>query len=229
MIAPDARGHGESGWAERPEQYDLDHGIGDLCAIVEQLPRSPAIVGASMGGLTALAAVGERDRPFARALVLVDVVPRLSKDGAAAIARFMDATPQGFASIAEGAAAVEAYLPHRPRPTDLAGLKRNLRTGSDDRFHWHWDPAFRVYANSHDRSVDIGRLEMAARHIDVPTLLIRGANSQLVTAAGMDSLLELIPHATCAVIEEAHHMVVGDKNDTFNNIALEFLRDLPCA
>src|SRR5258708_7748727 len=104
VVAPDARGHGQSGWAQRAQDYDLDHRIADLRLIIEQLHGGlPAIVGASMGGLTALAAIGESDTPIARALVLVDVVPRLNEVGASKIADFMDAYREGFGSVREAA------------------------------------------------------------------------------------------------------------------------------
>ena len=49
---------------------------------------------------------------------------------------------EGFASIAEAADAVAAYLPHRPRPRSHEGLKKNLRLHPDGRWRWHWDPRF---------------------------------------------------------------------------------------
>jgi pimeloyl-ACP methyl ester carboxylesterase len=228
VVAPDARGHGQSGWAQRAQDYDLDHRIADLRLIIEQLHGGlPAIVGAAMGGLTALAAIGESDAPIARALVLVDVVPRLNEVGASKIADFMDAYPKGFGSVREAADAVATYLPHRPRRSDLTGLSRNLRLGNDRRYYWHWDPAFRAFARSRNRSLEIERLELAAHRIAVPTLLIRGSRSEIVTDAGVKSLLESIPHAHCKTVADAHHMVAGDRNDAFNAAVIAFLRSLP--
>ena len=48
----------------------------------------------------------------------------------------------GFGSLEEVADAVAAYNPHRPRPTDLSGLKKNVRQRDDGRWVWHWDPRF---------------------------------------------------------------------------------------
>ena len=48
----------------------------------------------------------------------------------------------GFGSLEEVADAVAAYNPHRPRPTDLSGLKKNVRQRADGRWVWHWDPRF---------------------------------------------------------------------------------------
>ena len=64
----------------------------------------------------------------------------------------MRGKPEGFASVEEAADAVSQYLPDRPRPKDVSGLRRNLRPGPDGRLHWHWDPKFldsRLQAHGH--------------------------------------------------------------------------------
>ena len=48
----------------------------------------------------------------------------------------------GFASLEEAADAIAVYNPHRPRPSDLSGLAKNLRQRDDGRWVWHWDPRF---------------------------------------------------------------------------------------
>ena len=47
---------------------------------------------------------------------------------------------EGFATVAEAADAVAAYLPHRKRPRSHEGLQKNLRLHPDGRWRWHWDP-----------------------------------------------------------------------------------------
>ena len=74
--------------------------------------------------------------------MLVDVTPRLEPGGVLRIISFMTDRPEGFASLEEAADAVAAYREHRARPSDLAGLAKNLRRGDDGRWRWHWDPKF---------------------------------------------------------------------------------------
>src|SRR5205085_10912095 len=78
----------------------------------------------------------------ARALVLVDVAHQVELEGRNRIGTFMTGAPDGFASLEEAADAIAAYNPHRPRPTDLSGLAKNLRQREDGRWVWHWDPRF---------------------------------------------------------------------------------------
>src|SRR5688500_7037966 len=64
-ISLDLRGHGESDWASGDAAYRLERFAADLRAVIEQLGRTPAIVGASLGGLTTLLAVGEASEAIA--------------------------------------------------------------------------------------------------------------------------------------------------------------------
>jgi pimeloyl-ACP methyl ester carboxylesterase len=135
VINLDARGHGESDWSHEAD-YSLEAMDGDLRAIVATLARPPALVGASMGGATALYAAGDVNaRSVASTLVMVDVVPRVMPQGAAKIRAFMRARPDGFATLEEAADAVATYYPNRGRPKDVSGLMKNLRLRPDGRLH----------------------------------------------------------------------------------------------
>ncbi|AXL53674.1 hydrolase or acyltransferase of alpha/beta superfamily [Paraburkholderia caffeinilytica] len=219
VVSVDLRGHGESDWAPDGD-YSLDAQIQDLRALANALPESPMLVGASLGGLIALAAVGEA-AVIARSLVLVDVAPRVDAVGEARIQHFMRQHGDGFASIEEAAEAVAAYLPHRPRPADTSGLKHSLRL-QHGRYYWHWDPAL---INSLDASPNrlAARYDAAARNVRVPTLLVRGARSELVTHESVSHLKTVIPHAESVDVASAGHMVAGDRNDAFSAALLAFI------
>ena len=70
------------------------------------------------------------------------------------------------------------------------------------------------------------RLADAARNIKVPTLLVRGQQSDVVSMEGANEFLELVPHAKFVDVKDAGHMVAGDQNDIFTNAVLDFLGDL---
>src|SRR4051794_12639033 len=67
-TALDLRGHGDSDWASDGD-YSIEAMVGDLRAVVAAQSSAPAVVGASLGGLTALCAEGETTTPLARAIV----------------------------------------------------------------------------------------------------------------------------------------------------------------
>jgi pimeloyl-ACP methyl ester carboxylesterase len=231
-YAVDLRGHGESDWASDGD-YTLDAFAGDVLAMAHELSAPPVLVGASLGGIASLAAIGEHaDEHVARALVLVDVAPRMEEQGRLRIGAFMmEHMDEGFASLDEVADAIQAYNPHRPRPTDLKGLQKNLRHADNGRWHWHWDPAFiggRLGSPDETRSsiVDPARLGKAARALTVPTLLVRGRVSDLLSEEGAQELLEMVPHARLVDVAGAGHMVAGDRNDLFNDAVVQFLESL---
>ena len=228
-YAIDLRGHGDSEWAADGD-YTLDAFAGDLLAVTRELGDAPALVGASLGGVASLAAIGEHtDENVARALVLVDVAPRMEEQGRMRIGAFMaEHMNDGFGTLDEVADAIQQYNPHRPRPTDLAGLEKNLRRHADGRWYWHWDPAFiggRMGGTDETRSslIDPERLRKAAAALTVPTLLVRGRVSDLLSEEGARELLELVPHAQMVDVAGAGHMVVGDRNDLFNDAVVTFL------
>ena len=220
-LAFDARGHGDSDWA--PDgRYGQDLMLEDLRAILRSFPcAKPVLIGASMGGGTCLVAVGE-GHVDAAALALVDTGPRLAQEGVDKVIGFMNQHADGFATLEDVAAAIGTYQPHRPPPKSLAGLAKNVRLGDDGRYHWHWDPRFR--SSRLDLARRQERLRACARQLTVPTLLVRGGLSDVLTEEGAQELLALCPHAQYVNITGASHMVAGDRNDIFGRSVIEFLQ-----
>ena len=220
-IAFDARGHGDSG--RSPEGANTqDAKVADLVSLIAALGGNrPVLVGASMGGGTSLVAVGE-DHVDATALVLVDIAPRIELGGVDKIRAFMTQKPEGFDSLEEVADAIASYQPHRARPRTLDGLAKNVRLGEDGKYHWHWDPKTRMReANFEARET---RLEECARSLNLPTLLVRGGLSDVLSEEGAQRFLELCPRAEYVNVAGAAHMVAGDRNDNFANAVIDFLQ-----
>jgi pimeloyl-ACP methyl ester carboxylesterase len=223
-ISVDLRGHGDSDWPADGD-YRLSHFGSDLRQIAAQLPSRPVVVGASLGGLSALVAEGEADIPVLAGVVLVDITPRLSGEGVGRILTFMrENVDDGFSSLEDAAAAVARYQPHRPKPKSSDGLARNLRQGADGRWRWHWDPRFVSGENRPHNDSGVERLSACAQRLAVPTLLVRGRVSDLVTPEAAREFLDLVPHAEFVDVGGAGHMIAGDRNDAFNEAIIDFLR-----
>ncbi len=226
VASIDLRGHGDSAWDPNGD-YSMDGYRSDALAVVDWIGEPVAWVGASLGGMAGLHAVDAAPDRFS-ALVLVDITPRPAAAGVSRIPEFMakDAT-DGFATLDDAADAIAAYQPHRPRPTDLSGLAKNLRLGEDGRWRWHWDPAFldmrRGGASEHARDAHHGELEAIARRLTLPVLLVRGKLSELVTDAEAAEFRQMVPHAEYVDVAGAAHMIAGDKNDVFTDAVLDFL------
>ena len=218
-VSIDLRGHGDSDWA--PDgNYNIDAYVADLHKILGHFSQRPVLIGASLGGMTSLLTEGESAEPVSSAVVLVDITPRVEQEGVDRIRAFMTGRPNGFADLEEAADYVAAYLPHRPRPKNLSGLEKNLRKGEDGRYRWHWDPQMLSPARLRR---DPERMLAAARGLTVPTLLVRGKISDVVSEETADEFRHAVPHAQYVDVSGAGHMVAGDQNDAFGLAVLDFL------
>jgi pimeloyl-ACP methyl ester carboxylesterase len=228
-LTLDARGHGDSSWSPEGD-YTAEHLVVDLLKVVEQLSHQhkPALVGASMGGLIALLAVGETAATICSALVLVDIAPRMEQKGIERIFAFMSANSHGFANLEEAAEAVAAYLPHRPRPADLGRLEKNLRKREDGRYYWHWDPRMlQVWQEStRNMPATTQRLMSAAKALTVPTLIVRGGISDVVSERMMSEFVNAVPQVRSVDVSGAGHMVAGDSNHAFTHAVIRFLAEV---
>jgi pimeloyl-ACP methyl ester carboxylesterase len=236
-LTADARGHGNSDWRE-DGQYDFGQFVDDLTVLAHRAAQPPApalpiLVGASMGGLIGLIAQADHaqaESPPFRAMILVDITPRWESAGVERILTFMRAHPQGFATVEEAADAIAHYLPHRAqRSRDEHGqphrLRKMLVEHADGRLRWHWDPRLldRVAADGEGQQA---RLLDAARRIRVPTLLVSGESSDIVSDSTIAEFLQCVPHARHVRVARATHMVVGDRNDAFTAAVRQFIQPL---
>ncbi len=215
-ITVDLRGHGQS-THPRPPAYALEDFAADARAVIAAIAGEPIVVGASLGGIAGLLALTEPSAAPASGLVLVDVAHRFQPRGGGRIVSFMEEHPNGFATLAEAADAIDAYLPHRARPRDTNGLRHNLRRNEQGRWIWHWDPEILTQTRPliQDQALFSERLTTAATRLRQPCLLVRGADSDVLSADIAHEFIQLAPTATLTEVPHAGHMVTGDNNDAF--------------
>lgn len=221
-VTLDLRGHGESDWAPNGD-YSFTAVCADCVAVVDQLKAPPVLVGASLGGMAAMLAEGTSDRVVSSGLVLVDIVPRTNPGGVKRIMDFMQSGINGFDSLDDAADAIAAYTPQRRRAANHAGLAKVLRE-RDGRWYWHWDPMIL----RQDRTEVVaarfqGLLDVALNNIFVPTLLVRGQLSDVVTDEGVDDIVRRLPGVSVVEVPGAAHMIAGDQNDVFSKAVIAFL------
>ena len=225
VLSMDQRGHGESDWAEDGD-YRFDHFVDDLRHLLETLDQPPVLVGASLGGIVGLLTQDAATDELFKALVLVDIVPQIQQGGERRVRHFMEGHPEGFATLDEAATAVAKYLPNRRRTSSEQGLRKNLRQHADGRFYWHWDNRMMAAFARAGSGVLHERMQRAATRLTMPTLLIRGELSDVVSAEGAADFLKTVPHAGFVEVEGAGHMVAGDDNDVFVAAVKQFLAKL---
>lgn len=233
-VACDSRGHGDSDWPEDGD-YSLDAQIRGLQALLA-LPafagasgaggaggaarRKPVLVGASMSAEVFLVGVGE-GAIDAAGLVLVDYAPRTREEGYQRNKAFMEAHANGFVSLE---AVADAVASHRggPRPARVDGLAKVVRRRADGRLYWHWDTRLLDW-RVREYPTRYARMAAASRKLGLPTLLVRGGRSDVLSEEGAQEFLQMVPHAEYVVIPQAGHMIAGDANDAFGAAVLDFL------
>jgi pimeloyl-ACP methyl ester carboxylesterase len=221
-VSLDLRGHGESEW-DSSGDYSFTAYCADCIAVADQLGRPPVLVGASLGGMSAMLAEGTSDREVSSGLVLVDIAPVTNREGIERIGAFMRSGIDGFNTLEDAAAAIAAYTPHRVRAFNPEGLRKVLRE-RNDKWYWHWDPAI----ISQERTEVVakrfaGLLDVAMGNISVPTMLVRGMLSDVVTQEGVDDIVSHLPDITVVEVPGAGHMIAGDQNGAFTDAVTWFL------
>lgn len=227
-LALDARGHGDSSWSDNSE-YTIEFLVKDLKAVLRHFEQKPAVVGASMGGLTALVLEGEGQAKLSEALILVDIAPKVEQKGIERIFKFMGANLDGFDNLEQVAEAVANYLPHRQKPKTMERLKKNLRVGEDGKYYWHWDPKMlESWKQTTGGRLDTyaTRLMNAAKNLTVPTLIVRGGMSDLVSQKLIEEFLGEVPQVRTVDVSDAGHMIAGDSNHTFSKEVIKFLKEV---
>lgn len=222
-ITVDLRGHGESEWA-KDGRYDIEAFAEDLRAVLAQLPNRPVVVGAALGGFVALAALQAAGAVLASGLVLVDAALSMNLAGRNRVGDILRRHAAGFATLDEAAgAAAELGLSVHKHGADLASQLRRDEAG---RYFWRWDPRFPTrFGDSHFES-----LEVAAAGLSLPTLVVHGAQSEVVGAAEIARLRELMPAAEVVQIEGEGLRLSAERFDAFDAALLEFLeRRIPRA
>lgn len=232
VTALDSRGHGDSDWSPTGRYEMLDFSR-DIIEIIATMPQRPAVVGASMGGMSSLLAQQSASEQLFSSVVLVDVTPRMNLDGVARIMQFMSAHPDGFADLDEASEVIAGYNPNRSKPRSSAGLERVLRRAETGRWVWRWDPKFVTWRQEQDSASPTGfkdRMDRMAHDmydgadaITGPILLVRGQQSDLVSDDVAAEFRARLPDAAYVDIRGAGHMVAGDDNDAFTDAVASFL------
>lgn len=206
VIALDLPGHGRSSWREdgryRPSSMARDVAV----AVRALAPSAAAVVGMSLGGLTAIA-LSAASPELVRRLVLVDITPGVDATKSAAIVNFV-AGPPTFASFDELLARTVAFNPTRSEQSLRRGLLHNAVELDDGTWAWRHHMG---RGGTSSEPGDFGALWDDVGRIAVPLMLVRGSTSPVVDDADVAELMRRCPHARVEVVADAGHSVQGDQ------------------
>ncbi len=212
-LALDQRGHGDSEWSPEMD-YSLESHRGDIEAFVDHLRLDGLVlVGMSMGGANALAFAGRSSARLA-ALVLVDVGPEVRLEGARRIREFAMAVPE-FDSVDHAVEQALAFNPRRDPRLLRRSLLHNLRRQPNGKWTWKYDRRHRGRLDPDEIARRREALWAAVPEIACPTLVVRGAQSDVFLDEDAETLARRLPRGEWARIEGAGHTVQGDNPRAF--------------
>ena len=228
VIALDQRGHGGSQRAG-DHNYSRTSQVEDLEAFVESLGlRTVTLIGHGMGGANALCYAAEHP-DVVTALVVIEAAPEVLRTGVENLRRLF-ASADEFGSLDE---AVETFAIFYPYATEEQ-LQRRVRatvTATDEgAFAWDFDPIFRD-ATARPPEPDPGQRRMVnlwdcVERVQAPVMIVRGAETDMLTPEAIQRLHRRIPGSRVSLIEEAGHAVPSDQPAALGQHIREFLQSL---
>ena len=206
VICPDVAGRGASQWLKNPMEYAIPTYASDMVTLIARLNVEEVHwVGTSMGGLIGMALAALPDSPISR-LVLNDVGPVVTAASMARIGNYLGLAPR-FASMEEAEQYVRAvsasFGPHSDAQWRFL-TEHVVRRDDDGRWRMHYDPALAVpFATGlTGKDMELWGLYDAIR---CPTLLTRGAQSDLLTAATAAAMTQRGPKAKLVEFQGVGH------------------------
>jgi len=222
-VALDQRGHGDSEWSQVID-YAVETQLSDIAGFIEQLRlKPPVLVGQSMGGLNSMAYAIRHSQQM-KGLVVVDVGPEINPAGTQRILEFASTpeldSPDAFLERAvkfnplRNPAILRRSLVYNLRQTPAGKwmLKHDQRRASEE--------AARISTGQRERMM--GQIS----HISCPTLIIRGALSDVLTDQAADNFARALPNARSVRVANAGHNVQGDNPAGLLEVLQPFLREI---
>lgn len=210
VVCPDVVGRGRSDWLRDKMHYAIPQYAHDMTTLLARLDaESVDWLGTSMGGMIGMALAAQPDTPIRR-LILNDVGPLIAAAALKRIGEYL-AAPPDFASAAEA----EAYIRTISAPFGKLSdeqwrqLAANVvKTAPNGRLVLRYDPGIAqpffaaLQTNGAGRDIDLWPLYDAIR---CPTLVIRGARSDLLSRETVAAMRERGPRAQSVEIPDVGH------------------------
>ena len=224
IVAPDQRGHGDTGWTPEDQLGDNSDLMGeDTQQFIDHLGFDRlSLVGMSMGGMNAIRyAAQHQDR--LDALCIVDIAPETMRSGIVEMEQFRydTETMDRFEDFLDRA---QKMVPHRARAHLAYSLLHSLKPTEEGRWTWKQDNRGRRAADAPQLSKEAMQAAFASRAdamwddlkaIETPTLLMRGGDSNVLALDAAQRVAETMPDCRLVEIPGAGHRVQGDNPKDF--------------
>ena len=224
-VAMDLRGHGDSDWSDEGDYAHATH-ASDVAALIDHLGWNKLVLaGLSLGGLAAMTFASERSDKLA-ALVIVDVGPELNPGGVGRIIGFTGG-PGELDSVDAFIERSIEYNPRRKREQLRYSLAHNLKQLPNGRYAWKYDRRIGQRRDSAGERAPVQFDDMweRLRAITCPTLVVRGAQSDVFAEETGRRMAETIPDCRFVTVPDAGHTVPMDNAPGFLKVLQTFLNE----
>jgi len=230
IIAPDCRGHGDSGWVGAGGYYHFPDYIFDLNSVVDAL-KTPRVtlMGHSMGGTISFLYAGAFPKRVQKlilvegigplAMTFPDAPPRMQKW----ISEVQDEEQRRhleYSTLGEAARRLQRTNPRLKRELALQLARWGMKRSRNGKWIWKFDPLHRTVA---PQPFYLEQALEFLRRIECPVLIVQGKESRQTQRPDMQQRLEAVAHRTLVEIPAAGHMVHHDNPEGLAEAVANFL------
>ena len=226
VVALDQRGHGDSDWSESGD-YSPETQQEDIDAVVSAIGLSDfVLMGLSMGGRNSFTYAATHPGDV-RALIVVDAGPQNMRAGSQKIRNFVQQEDE-LDSVEDFVQRVLDYNPLRDPVQVRGSILHNLKQLPNGKWTWKYDKRFRQPGGRRfQQDPDMTRrLWGYMEGLRCPTLVVRGAHSDIIALDTADEMHKRIPNGRMATVDNAGHLVMGDNPSGFERAVTEFLSEI---
>ncbi|MBI2986625.1 MAG: alpha/beta hydrolase [Deltaproteobacteria bacterium] len=231
ILAPDCRGHGDSGWVGAGGYYHFPDYLFDLDCLIHSLQASSVtLIGHSMGGTISFLYTGTFPKRVKK-LILVEGIgpigmafadaPHRMERWLSEVRAVQQKKALEYASLEEAAQRLRRKNPRLKPELALELAKWGMRQTTSGKWIWKFDPLHRTTA---PQPFYTGQALEFYRRIECPVLLIQGKESRHAPRPDLRQRLEAIADHTCVEIKDAGHMIHHDNPEGLAEVVAEFLR-----
>ena len=209
VVCPDIAGRGESDRLSNPMLYAVPQYVADITQLVKTLGASQVDwLGTSMGGLIGMVYAAMPHSPIRRMLIN-DVGPKIEAEAIARLSAYVG-KPFSFVNRADALESLNqicaTFGEHTPEEWETYnGPMLIERNGM---WIMHYDPNIAApFASVNTMMAKAGEMAMwhAFKHIKIPMLIVRGAQSDLLSAATVAEMCKVNPYARSIEIPNVGH------------------------
>jgi pimeloyl-ACP methyl ester carboxylesterase len=211
LVAIDLPGHGHSDWRDEHDYWPPSMADDVAVAVARLAPDAAAVVGMSLGGLTAICLAAQHPH-LVRRLGIVDVTPGTDHKKAEGIVAFISG-PEFFDDFASILARTIEHNPTRTESSLRRGVLHNAHELPDGRWSWRYDPARGWKTNGGDAAVSdyFGPLWAKVDDVAAPITLYLGGRSSVVGPEDVVELTRRKPGTVVHTVADAGHSIQGDQ------------------